>query len=59
VITDGDHTEDVPLDLGQLRGGSVVYEPITGEVIFRLEVVSIRQGKNSSETVRAFLPRRP
>jgi hypothetical protein len=59
TITDGDHTEDVPLDLGQLRGGSVVYAPLTGDVTFRLEVIPIRQGKSSSETVRVLgAPRR-
>jgi len=58
TIADGDHTEEVPVDLGQLRGGSVVYVPITSDVSFRLEVVS-RQGESRSESVRAFLARRP
>lgn len=47
-------TEDVPLDLGHWRGGSVVYSPITGGVSFRLEMVSIRQGRSSSEAARVL-----
>jgi hypothetical protein len=50
-ITDGDHTEDVALDLATLRGGSAVYAPLTADVTFRLTVVS-RQGESRSATVR-------
>jgi hypothetical protein len=58
TITDGDHTEDVPVDVGQVRGGSVDYAPITSDVTLRLEVVS-RGGKSRSETVRVISARRP
>jgi TonB family protein len=50
TVTDGDHTEDVPVDERMLRGGSVVYAPMTGNVQFRLEVVS-REGKIVSESL--------
>ncbi len=55
-IIDGDHTEDVDLDLGTLRSGSIVYSPITNDVGFRLEV----NGANGSpvgESVRALAGR--
>jgi hypothetical protein len=58
TIADGDHTESVPLDIGQLRAGSVVYQPLTGDVSFRLEVVP-RGGNRSSASIRALAaPRR-
>jgi TonB family protein len=57
TIVDGDHTEVVTLDLGTLRGGSAVYAPMTGDVFFRLDVLS-REGKSVNESVRA-LPGRP
>jgi hypothetical protein len=50
-ITDGDHTEDVALDLGILRGGSAVYAPRTAGVAFRLEVVS-QGGETTFGTAR-------
>lgn len=58
TITDGNHTEEVPLDMGQLKGGSVIYAPITSDVSFRLDVVS-RKGESKSETVRFMPARRP
>ena len=39
-IEDGEHREDVELDAGQLRAGGIVYEAITRDVTFRLEVIS-------------------
>jgi protein TonB len=51
TIIDGDHTEDVPLEPAQLRSGSAVYAPASGEVEFRLEVVS-REGKSASASAR-------
>ncbi len=53
-ISDGDHREDVEMDLGQLRGGSIVYSPITSDVSFRLEVTDLRNGKSVSESVRVL-----
>jgi protein TonB len=53
-ITDGDHREDVEMDLGQLRSGSIVYSPITNDVSFRLEVTDLKNGKSVSESVRVL-----
>lgn len=53
-ISDGDHREDVEMDLGQLRGGSIVYSPITSDVSFRLEITDIKNGKSVSESVRVL-----
>ncbi|MBM3746049.1 MAG: TonB family protein [Acidobacteria bacterium] len=55
-ISDGDHREDVDLDLGQLRSGSIVYSPITNDVSFRLDVVDAK-GKNVNESVRVIAGR--
>jgi hypothetical protein len=54
TITEGDHTEDVDLDLGTLRGGSAVYTPLATNVAFRLTVVS-QTGETMSESVRIVL----
>ncbi len=51
TIADGDHIEDVVMDLGILRSGSAVYAPRTAGVAFRLEVVS-QKGESRSGTVR-------
>ncbi|MGC8792851.1 MAG: TonB family protein, partial [Bryobacteraceae bacterium] len=53
-ISDGDHHEDVEMDLGQLRSGSIVYSPITSDVSFRLEVTDLKNGKSVSESVRVL-----
>ncbi|MCS7314579.1 MAG: TonB family protein [Bryobacterales bacterium] len=53
-ISDGDHREDVEMDLGQLRSGSIVYSPITSDVSFRLEVTDLKNGKSVSESVRVL-----
>jgi len=55
-ITDGDHQEDVELDPGTLRSGSIVYSPITNDVGFRLEVNG-PDGAPVSESVRALAGR--
>jgi protein TonB len=57
VISDGDHREDVELDLGQLRNGSIVYSPSTNDVSFRLEVTDARLGKSLNESVRVLAGR--
>lgn len=56
-ISDGDHKEDVDLDLGQLRTGNVVYSPLTNDVSFRLEVTDMKNGKSLSESVRVLAGR--
>ena len=57
TITDGDHQEDVPLDLALLHSGSVVYPPISNDVNFRLEVTDAKSGKTKAESVRRLAPR--
>ncbi len=56
-ITDGDHKEDVDLDLNQLRSGSIVYAPLTNDVSFRLEVTDLKHGKSLSESMRVLAGR--
>jgi protein TonB len=58
-IVDGAQKEDVPLDLTQIRGGSIVYSPDpkgTGDVSFRLEVTDANSGRTRSESVHATAP---
>jgi protein TonB len=57
TIKDGDHNEDVELDLGTLRNGSVVYPPMTNDTGFRLEVTNLKDGRSVSESVRAIAGR--
>ncbi|HVX67113.1 MAG TPA: energy transducer TonB, partial [Bryobacteraceae bacterium] len=57
LITDGDHTESVDLDLGQLRTGSIVYSPMTNDVSFRLEITDQKSGKIVGESVRVLAGR--
>jgi hypothetical protein len=52
TINDGDHKEDVDLDLATLRNGSIVYSPISGDVSLRLEVFDQKTGKSQAESVR-------
>jgi len=54
TITDGASTEDDDLDLGTLRGGSVVYSAITNDVGFKLEVSDLKNRKSLSESIRAL-----
>lgn len=56
-IMDGDHKEDVDLDLGSLRSGSIVYSPMTSDVSFRLEVADAKNGGSQAETVRRLVGR--
>ena len=37
-ISDGPQHENVEMDLPQLRNGSIVYSPVTSDVVFRMEV---------------------
>ncbi|MGD0199369.1 MAG: TonB family protein [Bryobacteraceae bacterium] len=56
-ITDGDHREDVDLDLALLRKGSIIYSPISTDVNFRLEVTDLKSRKSVSESVRVLAGR--
>ncbi len=57
TINDGDHREDVELELGQLRNGNIVYSPMTNDVSFRLEVTDMKGGKSVSESMRVLAGR--
>jgi TonB family protein len=56
-ITDGDRHENIQLDPNQVRSGSIVYPPITGDVSFQMEVTDPHQAKTSSESLRVLDPR--
>jgi len=56
TINDGDHKEDVDLDLATLRNGSIVYSPISNDVSFRLEVVD-QKGKSEAGLTRRLAGR--
>ena len=58
-ITDGAQHEDVQLDLNQLRTGSIVYPPVSGDVTFTMEVQSTNGGKTKSESLRVLGSNRP
>jgi hypothetical protein len=52
TINDGGQKEDVNLDLGTLRSGSVVYSPVSGDASFRLEVFDQKTGMKEAASVR-------
>ena len=56
-ISDGDQHENVDMDLAQLRNGSIVYLPVTADVVFRMEVSGKDQSKTASESVRVLRTR--
>jgi TonB family protein len=55
-ISDGAQHENVELDLPQLRNGSIVYAPVTSDVVFRMEVIG-GNSKTTSESVRVLRTR--
>jgi len=56
-ISDGDRHENIQLDPNQVRTGSILYPPITGDVSFQMEVTDPRQTKTTSESLRVLDPR--
>jgi TonB family protein len=56
-ITDGDRHENVQLDPNQVRTGSILYPPATGDVSFQMEVTDPHQSKTTSESLRVLDPR--
>ena len=56
-ITDGDRHENIQLDPNQVRTGSILYPPITGDVSFQMEVTDPHQSKTTSESLRVLDPR--
>lgn len=56
-ITDGDQHENVNLDMGQLKNGSIVYSPTGSDVSFQLSTIGANSGQTSSESVRILRTR--
>jgi protein TonB len=52
IVTDGGMHKTIDLDSSDLRGGAIVYSPITEEVVLRLEVDSLDSPEPVSESVR-------
>jgi TonB family protein len=58
-ITDGTFRRILDLDPSDLRGGTIVYTPLTNDVVLRLEVDSADSRKTVSEAVRIAAGRPP
>jgi len=56
-ISDGAQHENVDMDLGLLRSGSIEYSPSGSDVVFRMEVTGADQTKTTSESVRILRTR--
>jgi protein TonB len=56
-ISDGPQQENVAMDMAQLRNGSIVYSPVTSDVVFKMEVTGADQLKTTSESVRVLRTR--
>jgi protein TonB len=56
-ISDGPQHENVDMDLAQLRNGSIVYSPVTSDVVFKMEVTGSDQTRTTSESVRVLRTR--
>ncbi len=56
-ISDGDQHENVEMDLAQLRNGRIEYLPVTGDVVFRMEVSGKDNNKTASGSVRVLRTR--
>ncbi len=56
-IDDGPQHENVEMDLSQLRTGSIVYSPVTGDVVFEMKVTADGQNQPVAETVRVLRTR--
>jgi TonB family protein len=56
-ISDGDRHENIELDPNQVRTGSILYPPITGDVSFQMEVTDPHHSKTTSESLRVLDPR--
>ncbi len=57
AITDGDRHENIEMDPNQVRTGSIVYPPISGDVSFQMEVTDAKQSRTTSESLRVHDPR--
>jgi periplasmic protein TonB len=57
TISDGEQHENVDMDLAQLRNGRIEYLPVTGDVVFRMEVSGKDNARTASESVRVLRTR--
>ena len=56
-INDGERHENYDMDSNQLKTGSIVYTPVTGDVSFKMEVTGTNQTKTVTESVRSLRTR--
>ena len=56
-ITDGERHENIEMDPNQVRTGSMVYPPLSGDVSFQMEVTDANQSRTTSESLRVHDPR--
>jgi len=56
-ITDGERHENIEMDPNQVRTGSIVYPPLSGDVSFQMEVTDANQARTTSESLRVHDPR--
>jgi TonB family protein len=56
-ITDGERHENIAMDPNQVRTGSIVYPPLSGDVSFQMEVADANQSRTTSESLRVHDPR--
>ncbi|MGO9229947.1 MAG: energy transducer TonB [Bryobacteraceae bacterium] len=56
-INDGERHENYDMDSNQLKTGSIVYTPVTGDVSFNMEVTGTDQRKTTTESVRSLRTR--
>jgi TonB family protein len=56
-ITDGERHENIEMDPNQVRTGSIVYPPLSGDVSFQMEVTDANQSRTTSESLRVHDPR--
>jgi len=57
AISDGDQHENVNVDLGQLRNGSIIYTPSAADITFQLSVIGKDSSQVQSESVRVLRTR--
>jgi TonB family protein len=57
AISDGDRHENIQMDPNQVRTGSILYPPMTGDVSFQMEVTDSHQATTTSESLRVLDPR--
>jgi protein TonB len=57
LISDGPQQDHVEMDLTQLRTGSIVYSPVTSDVVFRMDITGAPDRPPTSETVRVLRTR--